>query len=160
MSILAGIDKVARKKIKFQNLLLEDEQEDQVRAVVYEDDLGYYASKLSLFSTYLILSAQVKKSQVKYGRLIHKFYWVIDKETIVEHVNSSDTIEKALPPPTKLQLTPFTAIREITPSPTAEIDFIGVVLHSGPLKMAGRNQTRCCEVTVTDNQLNHFLLAL
>lgn len=119
---------------------------------MYEDDLGYYASRFSLFSTYLISSARVKKSQVKYGRLIHKFYWVIDREIILEHVNSSDTIEKTLPLPTKLELTAFAAIRDITPSPVAEIDFAGMVLRSGPLKKAGRNQTRCREVKITDNQ--------
>lgn len=111
------------KKIKFQNLILEDDQNDQVQAVVYEDDLGYYAARFSLFNTYLISVARVKKVQVKYSRFIHKFYLMIDKETILEHVSSSDTIERALPLPTKLELAPFATIRDINHSPAAKIGY-------------------------------------
>lgn len=68
--------------------------------MVYEDDLGYYAFRFSLFSMYLISGARVKKSQVKYGRLIHRFYWVIEM---------------------KLDLAPFAAIKDIPHSPAIEI---------------------------------------
>lgn len=142
------------KKIKFQNLILEDEDEQQIRVILYGDNLGYYAAKFTLFFT------RVKVSKVKYGRLIHKFYWIIDKETLLEHVPATDTIEKALPTATKLTITPFNQIRKITPAPRAEIDFVGVILPCGPSKNAGRSQTRCCELTVIDDQLNHFSLTL
>lgn len=95
------------KKIRFQNLLLEDEEEQQIRAVVYGEDINHYAGKLQLFSTYLISTARVKVPASTYGRTMHKFHWVIDRETIVEHVKLSAELDIPLPSPTKLNTTPF-----------------------------------------------------
>uniref|UniRef100_M0ZL83 Replication protein A OB domain-containing protein n=1 Tax=Solanum tuberosum TaxID=4113 RepID=M0ZL83_SOLTU len=177
------------KKIRFQNLILEDEQvvslivvaahplwiiilficmtqtsmtlqEQQIRAVVYGDDIDYYAEKLVLSDTYLISTAMVKVSLPLYGRIIHKFYWVLDKEALIEHVEPHNELEKPLLPPTKLHTTTFASIAHMTPAPNAEIVIIGVVLHSGPSKYAGRTQNRCREVTIVDDQRNQFLITL
>lgn len=115
-------------------------QEQQIRVVIYGDDIAYYVGKLQLFSTYLISIARVKVSSSTYGRPIYKFHWVIDKETIAEHVEPTAQLDIALPPPTKLNTTPFDKVRQLTPSPGVEIDFIGVLLDCGPSKFAGRTK--------------------
>ncbi|KAH0683569.1 hypothetical protein KY289_021321 [Solanum tuberosum] len=56
-------------------------------------------------NTYLISTAKVKVSPTSYGKAIHKFYWVFDKETVIEHIKPSNELEKPLPPPTKLNIT-------------------------------------------------------
>lgn len=53
-------------------------QEQEVRAVIYADDIDQYADKLALFTTYLISTASMKPSRASYWRPIHKFYWVLD----------------------------------------------------------------------------------
>ncbi|KAH0645428.1 hypothetical protein KY284_033312 [Solanum tuberosum] len=67
------------KKCTFQNLILEDEEECQIKAVMYADEIEQYAATLKLFHTYLISTARVKASQASYGKPIHKFYWILDK---------------------------------------------------------------------------------
>ncbi|PHT65907.1 hypothetical protein T459_30332 [Capsicum annuum] len=79
----------------------------QIRAAVNGDDIAYYADKLVLFNTYLISTVRVKDSPKSYARPIHTYYWILDKETIVERINPNDEIEKPLTPPTKLNLTPL-----------------------------------------------------
>ncbi|KAK4727084.1 hypothetical protein R3W88_032001 [Solanum pinnatisectum] len=111
-------------KIRFQNLILEDKQ------------------KLMLLDTYLISTARVKLSLPSYGKIIHKFYWVLDKETLIEHI-------KPRLPPTKLHTTTFVSIPQMTPGPNAEI---GNVLYCGPSKYAGHTQNMCREVTIADDQ--------
>ncbi|KAM3302146.1 hypothetical protein P3S67_016648 [Capsicum chacoense] len=59
-----------------------------------------------------------------YARPIHTYYWILDKETIVERINPNDEIEKPLSPPTKLNLTPLANVAQLTPTPSAEIDIL------------------------------------
>ncbi|KAG5586022.1 hypothetical protein H5410_046456 [Solanum commersonii] len=47
------------KKCRFQNLILEDEEECQIKAVMYADEIEQYADKLKLINTYLISTARV-----------------------------------------------------------------------------------------------------
>ncbi|WMV38397.1 hypothetical protein MTR67_031782, partial [Solanum verrucosum] len=131
-----------------------------LREVVYGDDIDYYAEKLILLDTYLISTARVKVSLPSYGRVIHKFYWVLDKEALIEHVEPDNELEKSLLPPTKLHTTTFANIAHMTPGPNAEIDIVGVVLRCGLSKYIGRTQNRCREVTIADDQRNQFLLTL
>lgn len=63
---------------------------------MYGDDIGHYADKLTLLETYLISAARVKVSPTSYGRPTHKFYRILDRETIVEHVKPTDELEKQL----------------------------------------------------------------
>ncbi|KAG5614291.1 hypothetical protein H5410_014115 [Solanum commersonii] len=49
------------KKCRFQNFILEDEEECQIKAVMYADEIEQYTNKLKLISTYLISTAKVKK---------------------------------------------------------------------------------------------------
>ncbi|KAM3381302.1 hypothetical protein P3S68_006875 [Capsicum galapagoense] len=71
---------------------------------MYGDDIAYYADELVLLNTHLISTARVKDSPKSYARPIHTYYWILDKETIVERINPNDEIEKPLPPPIKLNL--------------------------------------------------------
>ncbi|KAM3325522.1 replication protein A 70 kDa DNA-binding subunit D [Capsicum chacoense] len=127
---------------------------------MYGDDIAYYADKLVLLNTYLISATRVKDLPKSYVRPIHTYYWVLDKETIVERINPNDEIEKPLPPPTKLNLTPLANVAQLTPTPSAEIDILGVVIRCGPEKYAGRTQNKCREITIADDPNTQFLLTL
>ena len=85
-------------------------QECQIKAVLYADEIEQYAEMLKLMNTYLISTARVKISQTSHGKPIHKFYWVLDKETVIEHITPSNGVENPLPPPTKLNITTFDRI--------------------------------------------------
>ncbi|KAH0640379.1 hypothetical protein KY285_036965 [Solanum tuberosum] len=148
------------KKCTFQNLILEDEQECQIRAVMYTDEIEQYAATLKLFNTYLISTARVKVSLTSYGKPIHQFYWILDKETVIEQIKPSNEVEKPLPPPTKLTITSFDRIPHLMVDSTAEIDVLVVVLHYGPQKNVDRSHHRCREITLCDNQQNQFLFTL
>ncbi|KAH0645848.1 hypothetical protein KY284_033732 [Solanum tuberosum] len=148
------------KKCTFQNLILEDEQESQIRAVMYTDEIEQYAATLKLFNTYVISTARVKVSPPSYGKPIHQFYWILDKETVIEQIKPSNEIEKLLPSPTKLNITSFDRIPHLVVDSTAEIDVLAVVLRCGPKKNAGRSHHRCREITLCDNQQNQFLFTL
>ncbi|KAM3290088.1 hypothetical protein P3S67_018377 [Capsicum chacoense] len=63
------------------------------------------------------------------GKPLHKLYWVLDRETIIKHVQPSAELEKSLPPPTKLNITIFDRITQMFVNSNIEIDILAVVLH-------------------------------
>uniref|UniRef100_M1BZ50 Replication factor A n=1 Tax=Solanum tuberosum TaxID=4113 RepID=M1BZ50_SOLTU len=132
----------------------------QIKAVMYSDEIKQYAATLKLLNTYLISTAKVKLSTASYGKPIHKFYWILDKETVIEQIKASHAVEKALPLPTKLNITSFDRIPHLMVDSTAEIDILAIVLRCGPQKNAGRSHHRCREITLCDNQRNQFLFTL
>ncbi|KAH0728583.1 hypothetical protein KY285_004246 [Solanum tuberosum] len=136
------------------------QEECQIRAVMYTEEIEQYAAMLKLLNTYLISTAKVKVSPTSYGKPIHKFQWILDKETVIEHIQASDEVEKPLPPPTKLNITGFDRIPHLMVDSTAEIDIQAIVLRCGPQKNAGRSHHRCREITLCDNQKNQFLFTL
>ncbi|KAH0653667.1 hypothetical protein KY285_031214 [Solanum tuberosum] len=148
------------KKCTFQNLILEDEEECQIKAVMYSDEIHQYAATLKLLNTYLISTVKVKVSPSSYGKPIHKFQWTLDKETVIEQIQASHEVEKPLPPPTRLNITSFDRIPHLMVDSAAEIDILAIVLRCGPQKTAGRSHHRCREITVCDNQRNQFLFTL
>ncbi|WMV46942.1 hypothetical protein MTR67_040327 [Solanum verrucosum] len=148
------------KKCRFQNLILEDEEECQIKAVMYADEIEQYADKLKLINTYLISTARVKLSPTSYGKPIHNLYWILDKETVIEHIKPSNEVEKPLPPPSKLNITTLDHIPHLMVDSATEIDILAIVLRCGPQKYAGRSHHRCREFTLCDNQKNQFLLTL
>ncbi|KAG5605064.1 hypothetical protein H5410_026556 [Solanum commersonii] len=109
------------KKCRFQNLILEDEEECQIKVVMYADEIEQYVDKLKLINTYLISTAIVKVSPTSYGKPIHKFYWILDKEIVIEHIKLSNELEKQLPPPTKLNITTFDCIPHLMVDSAAKI---------------------------------------
>ncbi|KAH0671218.1 hypothetical protein KY285_025432 [Solanum tuberosum] len=140
------------KKCTFQNLILEDEEECQIKVVMYADEIEQYADTLKLLHTYLISTAKVKVSPTSYGKPIHKLYWILDKETVIEQIKPSHAVEKPLPPPTKLNITTFDRIPHLMVDSTAEIDILAIVLRCGPQKTADRSHHKCREITLCDNQ--------
>ncbi|KAH0663277.1 hypothetical protein KY284_028208 [Solanum tuberosum] len=137
------------KKCRFQNLILEDEEECQIKAVMYADEIEQYADKLKLINTYLISTARVKVSPTSYGKPIHKFYRILDKEIVIEQIKPSNEFEKSLPPPTKLNITTFDRIPHLMVDSAAEIDILTIVLHCGPQKYAGRSHHRKSQFLLT-----------
>ncbi|KAK4734297.1 hypothetical protein R3W88_008558 [Solanum pinnatisectum] len=131
-----------------------------IKVVMYADEIEQYADKLKLMITYLISTAKVKVSPTSYGKSIHKFYWVLDKETVIEHIKPSNKLEKPLPPPTKLNITTFDRIPHMMVDSAAEIDILAIVLRCDPQKYVGRSHHKCREITICDNEKNHFLLTL
>ncbi|WMV39592.1 hypothetical protein MTR67_032977, partial [Solanum verrucosum] len=119
--------------------------ECQIKAVMYADEIEQYADKLKLMNTYIIFTARVKVSPTSYGKTIQIFYWVLDKETIIEHIKLSNEHEKPLPPPTKLNIITFDRISHMMVDSAAEI---------------GRSHHKCREITICDNQKNQFSLTL
>ncbi|XP_027772047.1 replication protein A 70 kDa DNA-binding subunit B-like [Solanum pennellii] len=115
---------------------------------------------LKLMNTYLISTVRVKISQTSHGKPIHKFYWVLDKETVIEHITPSNGVENPLPPPTKLNITTFDRIPHMMLDSAVEIDILAIVLRCGPQKYTGRSNHKCREIIICDNQKNQFLLTL
>nr|XP_025885001.1 replication protein A 70 kDa DNA-binding subunit B-like isoform X3 [Solanum lycopersicum] len=115
---------------------------------------------LKLMNTYLISTARVKISQTSHGKPIHKFYWVLDKETVIEHITPSNGVENPLPPPTKLNLTTFDRIPHMMLDSALEIDILAIVLRCSPQKYAGRTNHKGREIIICDNHKNQFLLTL
>ncbi|KAH0747550.1 hypothetical protein KY285_009207 [Solanum tuberosum] len=127
---------------------------------MYADEIEQYADKLKLINTYLISTARVKLSPTSYGKPIHKFHWILDKETVIEHIKPYNELEKPFPPPTKLNITTFDCIPHLMVDSAAEIDILAIVLRYGPQKYASRSHHRCREITLCDNHKNQFLLTL
>ena len=94
---------------------------------MYADEIEQYADKLKLLHTYLISTARVKASPTSYGKAIHQFYWILDKETVIEQIKPSNEVEKPLPPPIKLNITSFDRIPHLMVDSAAEIG-ISIVL--------------------------------
>ncbi|KAH0725628.1 hypothetical protein KY284_001493 [Solanum tuberosum] len=124
------------------------------------DEIEQYAATLQLLNTYLISTAKVKVSPTSYGKPIHKFHWILDKEIVIKQIKASHEVEKPLPPPTKLNITSFDRIPHLMVDSAAEIDILAIVLRCGPQKNAGRSHHRCQEITLCDNQKNQFLFTL
>ena len=74
---------------------------------LYGDDIGRYANKLTLFKIYLISVARVKISSTSIKRIKGRFYWILDREIIVEHVKLTDKLAKPLLSSIKLSITIF-----------------------------------------------------
>ncbi|KAH0775689.1 hypothetical protein KY290_007100 [Solanum tuberosum] len=91
---------------------------------------------------------------------MHKFYWILDKETVIEEIKPSNEVEKPLPPPTKLNIASFDRFPHMMVDSAAEIDILAIVLRCGPQKYAGRSHHKCREITLCDNQKNQFLFTL
>ncbi|MCE5167646.1 hypothetical protein HAX54_014981, partial [Datura stramonium] len=88
------------RKIKYLNMIFQDEQEHQIKAIVYGDDIPVYQDIFKLFHTYLITSSRIQQSNLRFDKPLHTFSWIIDKKTIIDLVDKDDPDEHQLPPPT------------------------------------------------------------
>ncbi|KAG5602925.1 hypothetical protein H5410_034295, partial [Solanum commersonii] len=95
------------KTTKYQVLVLQDEEENQVQATIFSTDITYFENEFAPFKTYLVSVAHVKLPPLGYENPLNKFVWTLDKNTIVEPVEEVKPPEDPLPPPTRLTLTTF-----------------------------------------------------
>jgi len=113
---------------------------------MYSDEIEQYAATLKLFNTYLISTARVKVSLTSYGKPIHQFYWILDKETVIEQIKPSNEVEKPLPPPTKLNITSFDRIPHLVVDSAAEIG-TSIVLAIIKLKYTSSLLHNSCNIS-------------
>ncbi|WMV46753.1 hypothetical protein MTR67_040138 [Solanum verrucosum] len=95
------------KTTKYQVLIPQDEEENQVQATIFSTDITYFENKFAPFKTYLVSVAHVKEPPLGYENTLNKFIWTLDKNTIVEPLEEVKPPENPLPPPTRLALTTF-----------------------------------------------------
>ncbi|CDP01396.1 unnamed protein product [Coffea canephora] len=70
--------------IRFQRLVLTDSEGNMVLAVIYGNDIHYFANLLQPFKRYYITGGTVKKQDAKYKVSDYHFSWVIHNKTLVE----------------------------------------------------------------------------
>ncbi|XP_060167361.1 uncharacterized protein LOC132598478 isoform X2 [Lycium barbarum] len=111
----------SHRKIKYLNMIFQDEQEDLIKAIVYGDEISSYQDIFKLFHTYLITGARIQVPNLRYERPLHTFEWIIDKKkTIVDPIEKDSLDEDELPLPTKLNLTSFEDINNQASQSTKE----------------------------------------
>ncbi|XP_070012439.1 uncharacterized protein [Nicotiana sylvestris] len=142
------------KMKKYQLMVLQDEEENQVECVIFNVEIMHFADLFRPFYTYLVSVAQVKESNYMYGNPLNKFTWTIDKCTIVEPIETVNPPEEPLPPPTRLNLTPFDNF-EYQPE-GSEFDVLAIVLNTSPSTYAS-NGRRIQDFIIMDDQLQTTL---
>ncbi|KAG5631805.1 hypothetical protein H5410_003522, partial [Solanum commersonii] len=118
------------KTTKYQVLILQDEEENQVQATIFSTDITYFEKEFAPFKTYLVSVAHVKLPPLGYENPPNKFIWTLDKNTIVEPVEEVKPPEDPLPPPTRLALTTFDTF-EYQPK-EFEFDVLANVISGSP----------------------------
>ncbi|XP_015160603.1 uncharacterized protein [Solanum tuberosum] len=118
------------KTKKYQVLILQDEEENQVQATIFSTDITYFEKEFAPFKTYLVSVAHVKLPPLGYENPLNKFIWTLDKNTIVEPVEEVKPPEDPLPPPTRLTLTTFNTFEY--QSKEFEFDVLAIVINGSP----------------------------
>ncbi|KAH0651385.1 hypothetical protein KY285_031510 [Solanum tuberosum] len=118
------------KTTKYQVLVLQDEEENQVQATIFSTDITYFENEFAPFKTYLVSVAHVKLPPLGYENPLNKFVWTLDKNTIVEPVEEVKPPEDPLPPPTRLTLTTFHTFEY--QSKEFEFDVLAIVINGSP----------------------------
>nr|XP_009794619.1 PREDICTED: uncharacterized protein LOC104241378 [Nicotiana sylvestris] len=95
------------KTKKYQLMVLQDEEKNQVECIMFNAEIMHFEDLFHHFHTYLVSVAQFKESNYTYGNPLNKFTRTIDKCTIIEPIEIVNPPEDPLPPPTRLNLTPF-----------------------------------------------------
>lgn len=123
------------KRVKYLNMILQDKQEDQIKGIVYADDIPCYQDRIKLYHTYYIAGTRMQPSSSKYEKPLHAFELVFDKKSILVEVEENDM--DALPLPTKLTVTSFTDIKQQVLQATTdlnkkEFDILAIVVNCFP----------------------------
>lgn len=79
--------------------------EDQIKDIVYADDIPCYQDRIKLYLTYYIEGTRMQPSSSKFEKSLHAFELVFDKKSIFVEIKKNDV--NTLPLPTKLTLTSF-----------------------------------------------------
>ncbi|OIT05471.1 replication protein a 70 kda dna-binding subunit b [Nicotiana attenuata] len=130
-------------------MTLQDEEENQVQAIMFNADIMHFEDLFDPFHTYLVSVAQVKDSSYLYGNSLNKFTWTIDRSTIVEPIENVTPPEDPLPPPTRLTITAFDTF-EYQPK-ESEFDVLAIVINGG-LSTYAANGRRIQEFIIMDKQ--------
>ncbi|KAL3380481.1 hypothetical protein AABB24_000898, partial [Solanum stoloniferum] len=118
------------KTTKYQVLILQDEEENQVQVTIFSTDITHFEKEFAPFKTYLVSVAFVKEPPLGYENSLNKFIWALDKNTIVEPVEEVKPQEDPLPPPTRLALATFDTF-EYQPK-EFEFDVLAIVINGSP----------------------------
>ncbi|WMV10485.1 hypothetical protein MTR67_003870, partial [Solanum verrucosum] len=118
------------KTTKYQVLILQDEEENQVQVTIFSTDITHFEKEFAPFKTYLVSVAFVKEPSLGYENSLNKFIWALDKNTIVEPVEEVKPQEDPLPPPTRLALATFDTF-EYQPK-EFEFDVLAIVINGSP----------------------------
>ncbi|KAL3378342.1 hypothetical protein AABB24_004319 [Solanum stoloniferum] len=145
------------KTTKYQVLVLQDEEENQVQATIFSTDITYFENEFAPFKTYLVSVAHVKLPPLGYENPLNKFVWTLDKNTIVEPVEEVKPPEDPLPPPTRLTLTTFHTFEY--QSKEFEFDVLAIVINGSPSTKTATGK-RIQEFIVMDKLKNSTKLTL
>ncbi|XP_015055892.2 uncharacterized protein LOC107002396 isoform X2 [Solanum pennellii] len=118
------------KTTKYQVLILQDEEENQVQATIFSTDITYFEKEFAPFKTYLVSVAYVKVPPLGYENPLNKFVWTLDKNTIVEPIEEVKPPEDPLPPPTRLTIAKFDTFEY--QSKEFEFDVLAIVINGSP----------------------------
>ncbi|KAK6796605.1 hypothetical protein RDI58_004306 [Solanum bulbocastanum] len=132
---ICGPTESKEKKLNYLNMILQDKEEDQIKGIVYGDDIPCYQDRIKLYHTYYIAGTPVQPSSSKYEKALHAFELVFDKKNVLLELDENDV--DALPLPTKLTLTPFTDIKQQVLHATTdlnkkEFDILAIVVNCFP----------------------------
>ncbi|XP_027774325.1 replication protein A 70 kDa DNA-binding subunit B-like [Solanum pennellii] len=118
------------KTTKYQVLILQDEEENQVQATIFSTDITYFEKEFAPFKTYLVSFAYVKVPPLGHENPLNIFIWTLDKNIIVEPIEEVKPPEDPLPPPTRLAIAKFDTF-EYQPK-EFEFDVLAIVINGSP----------------------------
>lgn len=124
------------RPINYRRFLLTDSEGTKVSAVIYGNDIRYFAGMLLPFRRYYISSASLRKSDLKYRVSDYPHSWVIHNRTLIE-----EYAEQAPPPiPCHIDLTEFKNLFRFADTENLQ-NVMAVVVHAFPPKEQGLDST-------------------
>ncbi|XP_015167071.1 uncharacterized protein [Solanum tuberosum] len=142
------------RKVKYLNMIVQDEQEYQTKATVYADDIPSYQKRIKLYHTFRITGGRAQPPYLRYEKPLSAFNWVLDKKSIIDPIKTDDV--DALPPPTKLNITSFADIKRNVAQTMAtdltkkEFDILAIVVNCSPPRYVATVEKRLQELIVVD----------
>ncbi|XP_062075122.1 uncharacterized protein LOC133779145 [Humulus lupulus] len=110
--------------VKYQNLILIDQQGNRVQSVIYGIDIDSREDTLKLFHSYYISDALVKNANPRYKIGSYEYDWTFNSRTLIEDVEEQDNQIEAQ----KYNIVPFTDLHSYKDS-TERIDFLAVAIQ-------------------------------
>ncbi|KAM3305963.1 putative protein isoform X1 [Capsicum chacoense] len=142
---------------KYQILILQDEEENQVSVIMFGTDITQFKDMLAPFNTYLVSVVQVKEPTLEYKSALNDYIWTFDRSTIVEPIEKVTPLEDPLPQPTRLTLTTFDTF-EYQPK-EYEFDVLSIVINDSHPTKTTRGK-RVQEFFIMEGQKKPTKLAL
>ncbi|XP_042950349.1 replication protein A 70 kDa DNA-binding subunit D-like [Carya illinoinensis] len=143
--------------VKYQNLMLVDEQGNRLQATIFGNDINSREDSLQMFRSYYIINAYVKLLDPKYQTESHQYQWIINAKTIIEEIPENEQQVK-IP---KYNLIPINELDAYKDS-IAEIDLLAVALHIKPPKeiTLTNGPATLQEIYVIDQSFNPISLTM